>query len=154
MHITKELIHKLPKSELHCHLDGSLRILTILDLADNQDVHLPAHNENDLTNLLFPSNKPCNLEEYLQKFDITLSVLQTADGLERCTYELIEDASHENIRYIEIRYSPILNTGGNMTMNETVDAVRSGIERGKKDFGTDSAIIICGMQHASRDFFR
>ena len=149
MHVTEELIHKLPKAELHCHLDGSLRISTILDLAENQGVSLPAHNEKDLADLLIVRDKVRNLEEYLQRFEITLSVMQTAESLQRCTYELIEDAASENIRYIEIRYSPILHIEGGMSMNETVDAVRSGIEKGKKDFGTDSGIIICGIRDIS-----
>ena len=75
--------------------------------------------------------------------------MQTAESLQRCTYELIEDAASENIRYIEIRYSPILHTGSGMTMKETVDTVRHGIEKGKKDFGTDSGIIICGIRDIS-----
>jgi adenosine deaminase len=149
MHVTKELIHKLPKAELHCHLDGSLRISTILDLAENQGVSLPAHNEKDLADLLIVRDKVRNLEKYLQRFEITLSVMQTAESLQRCTYELIEDAASENIRYIEIRYSPILHTEGSMTISETVDAVIRGIEKGKKDFGTDSGIIICGIRDIS-----
>ena len=149
MHVTEELIHKLPKAELHCHLDGSLRISTILDLAENQGVSLPAQNEKDLADLLFVRDKVLNLEEYLQRFKITLSVMQTAESLQRCTYELIEDAASENIRYIEIRYSPILHTEGRMTISDTVDAVRHGIEKGKKDFGTDSGIIICGIRDIS-----
>ena len=149
MQVTEELIHKLPKAELHCHLDGSLRISTILDLAENQGVSLPAHNEKDLTALLFVRDEVRNLEEYLQRFEITLSVMQTAESLQRCTYELIEDAASENIRYIEIRYSPILHTESGMTMNETVDDVRHGIEKGKKDFGTDAGIIICGIRDIS-----
>ena len=146
MKITKELIHKLPKAELHCHLDGSLRIPTILELAENQSIHLPAHNENDLADFLFVENNIQNLEEYLQRFEITLSVMQTAESLERCTYELIEDAANENIRYIEIRYSPILHTKGGMTIEETVEAVKYGLEKGKSDFTTESGIIICGIR--------
>ena len=149
MHVTEDLIHKLPKAELHCHLDGSLRISTILDLAENQGVRLPAHNEKDLEDLLFVRDKVYNLEEYLQRFEITLSVMQTAESLERCTYELIEDSAHENIRYIEIRYSPILHTNNGMTMGESVEAVKCGLERGQKDFGTDSGIIICGIRDIS-----
>ena len=149
MKLLKEHIQAIPKAELHCHLDGSLRISTILELAENQGVRLPANNEKDLADLLCGHDKINNLEEYLQRFEITLSVMQTAESLQRCTYELIEDAASENIRYIEIRYSPILHTEGSMTMNETVEAVRNGIERGKRDFGTDSGIIICGIRDIS-----
>ena len=146
MTISKEKLQRMPKPELHCHLDGSLRISTILELADNQGIKLPAHNEKDLSTLLFIQDKVNNLEEYLQRFEITLSVMQTAESLERCTYELIEDSASENIRYIEIRYSPILHTKNGMKMNDTVEAVKSGMEKGKKDFGIHSGIIICGIR--------
>ena len=149
MQITEKLIHKLPKAELHCHLDGSIRISTILELAENQGVHLPANNKNDLKDLLIVEEKVQNLEDYLQRFEITLSVMQTAESLERCTYELIEDAASENVRYIEIRYSPILHTKCGLTMEETVNAVKCGLKRGKKDFGTHSGIIICGIRDIS-----
>ena len=75
--------------------------------------------------------------------------MQTAESLERCTYELIEDAARENTRYIEIRYSPILHTKKGLTMEETVEAVKCGLERGKKDFGIHSGIIICGIRDIS-----
>ena len=149
MKIDRATITQLPKAELHCHLDGSLRIATILELAKNQGVNLPVQNAKDLENLIFVEDKVQNLEEYLQRFDITLSVMQTAESLQRCTYELIEDAARENIRYIEIRYSPILHTKSSMSMEETVDAVNCGLERGKRDFGTDSGIIICGIRDIS-----
>ena len=149
MTLLKEQIQALPKAELHCHLDGSLRISTILELAENQGVKLPVQNESNLADLLFVENKVQNLEEYLQRFEITLSVMQTAESLQRCTYELIEDAAKENIRYIEIRYSPILHTKDGMTMNESVEAVKYGLEKGGEDFGIHSGIIICGIRNIS-----
>ena len=145
----KEHIYSLPKADLHCHLDGSLRISTILELAKNQGVQLPVQNEKDLEDLLFVKDKVQNLEQYLQRFEITLSVMQTVESTQRCTYELIEDASRENIRYIEIRYCPILHTKDGLSMEDTVDAVKCGIDRGKRDFGTDSGIIICGIRDIS-----
>ena len=145
----KELIKALPKAELHCHLDGSLRIPTIMELAENQGVKLPVNNQKDLADLLSVRDKNQNLGEYLQRFEITLSVLQTAESLERCTYELIEDAAKENIRYIEIRYSPILHTEKGLSMKESVEAVQNGLKRGKNDFGTHSGIIICGIRDIS-----
>ena len=109
MTISKNLIQALPKAELHCHLDGSLRIPTILELAEKQNISLPADNEVDLKNILTIQDRVESLEEYLKLFKITLSVMQTPESLEQCSYELIEDVSKENIRYIEIRYSPILH---------------------------------------------
>ena len=102
MTISKEELQLMPKAELHCHLDGSLRIPTMLELAENQGVSLPANNEKDLSDLLIVQDKVSNLEEYLHRFEITLSVMQTPESLQRCAYELIEDAASENIRYIKL----------------------------------------------------
>ena len=115
MKITKDLLHKLPKAELHCHLDGSLRVSTILDLAAHQKVQLPADNQEDLHNILAIKGKMKNLEEYLEIFDITLSVLQTPESLTRVSYELAEDCWNDGVRYVEVRYSPILHTQKGMT---------------------------------------
>ena len=149
MTISKELIKALPKAELHCHLDGSLRIPTILDLAEKQNISLPADNEVDLKNILIVNDRVKSLEEYLKLYKITLSVMQTPESLERCSYELIEDVSRENIRYIEIRYSPILHIEKGMTMGESVEAVQLGLIRGQKEFGVRSGIIICGIRNIS-----
>ena len=149
MTISKELIQALPKAELHCHLDGSLRISTILDLAKKQHISLPEDNEVGLKNILIVKDRVKSLEEYLKLFKITLSVMQTPDSLERCSYELIEDVSRENVRYIEIRYSPILHIEKGMTMEESVEAVQRGLIRGQKEFGVRSGIIICGIRDIS-----
>jgi adenosine deaminase len=89
------------------------------------------------------------LEEYITRFDITLSVMQTRDSLKRIAYELIEDVAAENIRYIEIRYSPILHTSNGMTLDEAIFSVRDGLKKGEKDFGVRSGIIVCGIRHIS-----
>ena len=106
MKITKDLLRKLPKAELHCHLDGSLRVSTILELAAHQKVELPANNHEDLHNILAIKEKMKNLEEYLEIFDITLSVLQTPEALKRVSFELAEDCWNDGVRYVEVRYSP------------------------------------------------
>ena len=149
MTISKKLIQALPKAELHCHLDGSIRISTILDLAKKQNISLPADNEVGLKNILIVKDRVESLEEYLKLFKITLSVMQTPESLERCSYELIEDVSRENVRYIEIRYSPILHIEKGMTMEESVEAVQRGLTRGQKEFGVRSGIIICGIRDIS-----
>ena len=149
LRITRSVIKRLPKAELHCHLDGSLRISTILDLAEKQKISLPEDNEVGLKNILTVKDRVESLEEYLNLFKITLSVMQTPESLERCSYELIEDVSRENVRYIEIRYSPILHIEKGMTMEESVEAVQRGLIRGQKEFGVRSGIIICGIRDIS-----
>ena len=149
MKILDSLLKKLPKVELHCHLDGSLRIETILDLAQRQNVSLPNYDASGLTKILTIGKKRGSLEDYIARFDITLSVMQTPDSLKRIAYELIEDVAAENIRYIEIRYSPILHTSNGMTLEEAIFSVRDGLKKGEKDFGVRSGIIVCGIRHIS-----
>lgn len=149
MKISTSLLQKLPKVELHCHLDGSLRIPTILDLAKQDKVTLPTSSSDKLSKLLVIGKTRGSLEDYIKRFDITLSVMQTPEALRRTAYELIEDVAKENVRYIEIRYSPILHTEKEMTIGESVEAVREGLQRGQKDFGVKSGIIVCGIRNIS-----
>ena len=149
MQITKELIRKLPKAELHCHLDGSLRVSTILELATLQKVQLPADNQEDLRKFLAIKGKMKNLEEYLKIFDITLSVLQTPESLQRVSFELAEDCWNDSVRYVEVRYSPILHTQKGMTSSESVDAVKMGLDQAEAEFGIKTGIILCGIRNIS-----
>ncbi|MDP6628652.1 MAG: adenosine deaminase [Candidatus Marinimicrobia bacterium] len=149
MKISDSLLKKLPKVELHCHLDGCLRIETILDLGQRYNVSLPASNQEDLIKLLCIGKKRGTLEEYIARFDITLSVMQSPEALTRIAFELIEDVAAENVRYIEVRYAPILHTRMGMTLEEAVEAVRDGLIKGEKAFGVKSGIIICGIRHIS-----
>ena len=91
--IPLDVIEKLPKTDLHVHLDGSLRLKTILDLADKQRVELPSRDEDGLRKAMNLGENCGSLVEYLKAFDVTLRVLQTADALTRTAYELAEDAA-------------------------------------------------------------
>ena len=90
-----------------------------------------------------------NLEDYLTRFDITLSVMQTAEALERIAYELAEDAAAEGVRYIEMRYSPVLNTRHDLSLGETVEAPLRGLERAQRDHGIVSRLIVCALRNLS-----
>jgi adenosine deaminase len=146
MEVTRELLHRLPKAELHVHLDGSLRPETMLELAAEYGKRMPAHDPEALGDYMHVQDAR-NLVEYLERFDITLSVMQTADALERIAYELAEDLAAENVRYAEIRYSPILNSREGLPLTETVDAPLRGLARAERDFGIRTAIIICGIRN-------
>lgn len=149
MRISPSLLKQLPKVELHCHLDGSLRIPTIIELGEKNKVELPSRNPDLLKKALVIGKKRGSLEDYLARFDITLKVMQTPDSLTRIAYELIEDVAAENVRYIEIRYAPILHTRHGMTPGESIEAVRMGLKKGNRDFGVKSGIIICGIRDIS-----
>src|SRR5690349_84818 len=101
-HPSEELIRALPKADIHCHLDGSLRLKTILELAEQQKVKLPANDLDGLAKAMHMGELCDSLTDYLKAFDITLSVLQTEDSLYRAAYELACDAADENVQYLEI----------------------------------------------------
>ena len=86
----REVLHALPKSDLHVHLDGSLRLHTLIDLAKEQGVPLPSATEEGLLELVFKRAYK-NLPEYLKGFEFTVACLQDADALERVAYELCHD---------------------------------------------------------------
>ena len=146
MNVTRDLLHRLPKAELHVHLDGSLRPQTLLELGREYGKPMPATDAESLGDYMHVQDAR-NLVEYLERFEITLSVMQTADALERIAYELAEDLAAENVRYAEIRYSPILNTRGGLPLTETVDAPLRGLKRAERDFGIRTRIIICGIRN-------
>ncbi len=146
-------IKAAPKTELHVHLDGSLRPNTILELAAEHDVELPLMDPDALAEYLFVKDAT-NLEDYLARFAVTLSVMQRASALERTAYELCEDAAEENIRYMEIRYSPILHTEGGLPLTETVDAPLRGMQRAEEEYGIRSRLIVCGIRNMDPDVSR
>ena len=148
IHVTRELIEKLPKTDLHVHLDGSLRPETMIELAREYGKTMPKWDADELRDYMHVQDAR-NLVDYLARFDTTLSVMQTAEALERIAYELAEDAAAENVRYMEVRYSPVLNIQGGLTLNAAVEAPLRGLQRAEQDFGIRTAVIICGLRNMS-----
>jgi adenosine deaminase len=146
-----EIVEKLPKTDLHVHLDGSLRLSTILDLAEKGRIELPAHDEDGLRKAMNLGTNCGSLVEYLKAFDVTLRVLQTAESLTRTAYELAEDAARENVRYMEVRYSPMLHTRRGLKLTTVVEAVLEGLRAAQDKYGIESNIIICGIRNVSAE---
>ena len=144
--LTYELFEKLPKTDLHVHLDGSLRISTLIDLAKKQNVELPSNDPEKLATAVMTGKSCENLADYLSGFDITLAVMQEPEALSRIAFELAEDAARENVWYMEVRYSPILHTNRGLKLTEIVDAVVDGLQSAEKKFRIKTGIIICGMR--------
>ena len=142
----RERLHAAPKAELHLHLDGSLRPSTILELASDAGVALPYGDEQSLYDYLYVQDGR-DLVDYLKRFDLTLSVMQTAESMERTARELCEDAEAENVRYLEIRYSPILHQQGNLTLEEAVEAPLRGVRQAEAELGVKTGLIICGIRN-------
>jgi len=149
MTLTQETLRKLPKVDLHLHLDGSLRPKTVWDLAQERRVKIPAKTPAELAKKLTAGPRVRNLSDYLKIFDITLSVLQDPDALERVSYELAEDCAAENVRHMEVRYSPILHQKQGLKLPAIVDPVLAGLKRAERDFRMSTGVIICGMRNIS-----
>jgi adenosine deaminase len=146
MALGRSILERLPKAELHVHLDGSLRPGTLLELAAEYGKPMPESDPEGLREYMHVTDAR-NLVDYLARFEITLSVMQTADALERVAYELAEDLAAENVRYAEIRYSPILNIREGLPLTEAVDAPLRGLARAEQEFGIRTALIICGIRN-------
>ncbi len=147
LEVTEELLKALPKADLHCHLDGSMRLRTILELAEQQRIKLPANTEEGLAKTIHMGEVCKSLEDYLVAFDVTLSVLQTEEALFRAAHELAADAAEENVRYLEVRYSPALHQQKGLKMTTVIDAVLEGLRLAKRETGIKCGVIVCGIRH-------
>src|SRR5258706_7335195 len=152
--ISKEFIRRIPKTDLHLHLDGSLRIPTLIELAKKQRVKLPSYTEDGLRRLVFKDNY-ANLPEYLKGFAYTCAVMQDAESLERIAFELAEDNLAEGVRYIEVRYAPQLHINDRLDMEKVVRSVCRGLERAQKQHNRNKSaddvpfhfgLILCALR--------
>lgn len=155
--ISREFVEKIPKTDLHLHLDGSLRIQTLIELARENGVNLPAYDEEGLHRLVF-KNKYASLPDYLKGFSYTTAVMQTPSALERIGYELAQDNQAEGVRYIEVRFAPQLHQNESMTCIDVMAALNRGLARAKEEFNSrdevrsgveppfEYGIIACAMR--------
>jgi len=147
--ITKEIISRIPKVELHDHLDGGLRTQTIIDLAKMHNIELPVWDPDGLGTWFSRGCKQKSLPLYLETFEVTVSVLQTPQALKRAAFEAIEDLAAQHVVYAEIRFAPILHTRQQMSMEEVVSAVLEGLEEGRRKTKTAFGLIICALRNQS-----
>ena len=146
--LTRDDVHAWPKAELHCHLDGSLRLATMIELATDRgklDL-LPAATEAGMAEELKKIDGSPTLEEYLAWFGYSIPLMQTREALHRVAYELAEDMARDNVRYLEVRYGPVLHTDEGLTMWQVNDAVLAGLADAERDHGIKSGVIVCGLR--------
>ena len=145
MHIE---LRELPKVELHVHLDGSMRLKTIKELASTLPEETAFPKRFGFKRAVTPPQR-CSLPEYLKAFDVTVAVLQTAEALERAAYELCQDVSKENVLYLEVRFAPLLHLEAGLSPREVVQAVLRGLKRGEEKFGLHTGLILSAMRDRS-----
>ncbi|OQA92100.1 MAG: Aminodeoxyfutalosine deaminase [Elusimicrobia bacterium ADurb.Bin231] len=148
MMVSKDILRKIPKVDLHCHLDGSVRPQTILELAKKKNFKFPDNvlSAGDLKKYVSVSSECHTLTEFLKVFDFYLPFLNTPEAVERISYELCEDCAKENVRYLEVRFAPFLQSTETFNMKDVVSTCLSGLKQGSKDFGIDTGLILCCLR--------
>lgn len=145
-----ELI-KLPKIELHCHLDGSVRPETIVDISKKENISIPSSDINIIREMMIAPLECKSLSEYLERFELPINIMQTKESLKRVAYELMEDAAKENIKYIEIRFAPLLHTKKGLTVEEIISSVLEGIKAGENNYDIKGNLILSCLRYAPVD---
>ncbi len=141
-------LREIPKVLLHEHLDGGLRPATVIELAAEQGyTGLPTTDPSALADWFHRGAQRGNLPEYLEGFQHTTGVMQSAEALERVAFEFIEDMAGDGVAYAEVRFAPVFHTAGGLTQDEVVQAVSRGLRRGEDAFGVRWGLIICAMRH-------
>lgn len=136
----------LPKIELHCHLDGSLRPGTILDIAKKEGIDIPYFDVDGIQKEITAPLECNSLNEYLQAFAIPNLVMQSKESLRRTTFELLEDAAKENVKYIEVRFAPLLHTTRGLGVEEIVESVIDGIKKAEEKYDIKGNLILSCMR--------
>jgi adenosine deaminase len=157
---SNDFIREIPKTDIHVHLDGSLRLSTLIALAKDRKIQLPSNTEEGMKELVFkPSYK--NLDEYLTGFAWTGQVMQDAEALEQTSYELAQDNFAEGVRYLEVRFAPQLHMHNDFRFEEVVAAVDKGLRKARNDINAkisaeeppfEYGIIICAMRFFNEHF--
>lgn len=139
--MTREELITLPKVELHCHLDGSLS-RAFIEKRLGKTV-----SQSELS-----VSEDCrNLNEYLEKFDLPGRCIMDEEGLEEAGYDVLKSMKKENVCYAEIRFAPLLSETSDMDCRKVIEALITGLERGKSDFGIEYGVITCAMRHHSQE---
>lgn len=147
MVISRKLIEKLPKTDLHCHLDGSMRPETLIELAQKNSVRLPSYDVPSLMSAYKFGGVRLSLEEYIAGFEPLVQAMASKEDVARVAYELCEDAFLENVWHLEVRYCPNHHDMKTLAPEEFIEAAIEGTQQAQKKFGISVGHILCGLKH-------
>lgn len=143
--MNSEDLRRLPKVELHNHLDGGLRVTTLLELAADVGHRLPADEPESLSAWFYQGDSG-SLERYLAAFEHTVAVMQSQTAIERIAYEAGVDLATDGVIYGEIRYAPVLTTRGGLTRDDSIEAALAGFARAQRETGTRVNLIVDALR--------
>ena len=150
--LTRDVVNRAPKVVLHDHLDGGLRPQTVLELAAEVGHELPATDAESLGRWFTESADSGSLERYLETFDHTVAVMQTAHALTRVAREFVEDLVADGVVYAEVRYAPEQHVEGGLSLDEVVGAVQAGFDEAVTASGGRIVVrqLLTAMRHQAR----
>lgn len=144
-------LERIPKADLHCHLDGSLRPGTVAELARELGHPLGDAPDDAVRAALTVDTEAPSLLRYLAVFETTLLVLQTPAAVRRAARELVEDAAAEAVWLLEVRFCPYLHTRGGAGADAIVDAALEGLAEGGAATGTAAGLVLCAIRDRDLD---
>ncbi len=149
----KTILKDLAKAELHCHLDGSISLGVIRQLAEMANITVP-ESDKELKQLVVAPENAESLMDYLKTFDFVRPLLQTKEALHLAAYDVARQAAQENVIYTEIRFAPELSMDEGLSASETVEAVLAGLKQAEEEFGIVAKVLVCGMKQSPKEVMR
>lgn len=147
----RSFLESMPKAELHLHLDGSLRVETALELARSRGVDAPRDVAGMRAALVAPE-RCADQAELLRAFDLPIALMQDAEALERIAAELVESKAADGVRYVEIRWGPLLHVRRGLSIEDGIAAVSAGAGRAAETAGVAVRLICTALRsHEPRD---
>ncbi len=130
----RSVLHALPKVELHRHLEGSLRLETLAEIAREHGIDLPSYDIDRLRPYVQMTNDPPDFRRFLEKFHLLRRFYTTREAVERVAYEAVIDAAADNVRYLELRFNPAaLAHAQGFSFGEVTEWVARGVARAQQD---------------------
>jgi len=151
--LDKTTLKDLAKAELHCHLDGSISLEVIRQLAEMANIVVPV-SDKELKQLVVAPENAESLMDYLKTFDFVRPLLQTKEALHLAAYDVARQAAQENVIYTEIRFAPELSMDEGLSASETVEAVLAGLKQAEEEFGIVAKVLVCGMKQSPKEVTR
>lgn len=138
------MLKKMPKIELHCHLDGSMNLDVTKELLKELGEN---YSDAQLIDMLQAPEDCPSLADYLTRFDLPIRLIQTKEGLRKSAKAVALDAAAENVKYIEVRFAPTFSTNQGLSIRDILESVQAGLLEAEAQADIRTGIIVCGMRH-------